>query len=254
MTKSRRKVEIIWIVSREESEVPSRGSRTPSRGMTGVISRAGSLRSNPHHSPITYDPTVAAWLLLCCALVLAVVVVGGVTRLTHSGLSIVEWDPVIGAWRSAAPHGPRPSRATAHAGIPEGQPRHVARFLRGNLLGRVGGWLPEGHLIGVVFFLPFVSWLARGRLPVALVPRLLGLLVLGGLQGALGWYMVASGLVDVPRVSTYRLAAHLALAAIIFGGLFWTALDLLRPQPSSAFIPPRLRRLDAGSRARFFSR
>jgi len=69
------------------------------------------------------------------------------------------------------------------------------------------------------------------------MPRLAGLLALGGLQGALGWYMVASGLVDVPRVSPYRLAAHLGLAAILFGGLVWTALDLLRPRPAPVPVP-----------------
>ncbi|MDO8678149.1 MAG: COX15/CtaA family protein [Acidobacteriota bacterium] len=184
------------------------------------------------------------WLLLCCAVVLAVVVVGGITRLTHSGLSIVEWDPVVGAippisqtqWTDAFE---KYQRTPEYEKVNRGMSLEAFKDIFWvewvhRLLGR---------LIGVVFLVPFLYWLARGRLPRALVPRLVGLFVLGGLQGALGWYMVASGLVDVPRVSPYRLAAHLGLAAIIFGGLFWTALDLWRPQPSSVPVPAAARRL-----------
>ena len=94
---------------------------------------------------------------------------------------------------------------------------------------------------GSAFAVPFAFWWVRGRLSRRLLPRLAGLFALGALQGALGWYMVASGLVDVPRVSPYRLTAHLGLAVVIFGGLVWTALDLLRPQPSPVPIPARLR-------------
>lgn len=207
--------------------------------MTGVI-------TGPARAPIPYDRSLATWLLICSALVLVVVVVGGITRLTHSGLSIVEWKPVLGvippiteaSWRDAF---------EKYQLTPEYQ-----KVNRGMSIEAFKGiywveWVHRllGRLIGVVFLVPFVYWRARGRVPPALMPRLVGLFILGGLQGALGWYMVASGLVDVPRVSPYRLAAHLGLAAVVFGGLVWTALDLLRPQPAAAIVPvsARVRRL-----------
>lgn len=211
--------------------------------MTSVIS-AREVAARRARDEIACDPPVAAWLLLCAAMVLAVVVVGGITRLTHSGLSIVEWDPVMGAippisqaqWNDAFDR---------YRDTPEYQ-----KVNRGMSLEAFKDiyWVEWGHrllgrLIGVVFLGPLVYWLWRGRLPRAVVPRLLAFFVLGGLQGAVGWYMVASGLVDVPRVSPYRLAAHLGLAAAIFGGMCWTALDLLRPQPSSVPVPAAARRL-----------
>jgi cytochrome c oxidase assembly protein subunit 15 len=91
-----------------------------------------------------------------------------------------------------------------------------------------------GRAIGVVFLLPLVWFAARGRIPPGYVPRLLAIFVLGGLQGALGWYMVQSGLVDDPRVSQLRLTAHLGIAFLIFGAMFWTALSLLRSRPQRA--------------------
>ena len=86
-----------------------------------------------------------------------------------------------------------------------------------------------GRLIGLVFFLPFVWFLIRGRVRRSLLPRLVILFLLGGAQGVLGWYMVQSGLVDVPAVSQYRLAAHLSLAFLIYGALVWTGLSLIYP-------------------------
>src|SRR5439155_25070414 len=85
-----------------------------------------------------------------------------------------------------------------------------------------------GRAIGVVFLLPLVWFAVRRRIPPGYAPRLLAIFVLGGLQGALGWYMVQSGLIDDPRVSQLRLTAHLGLAFLIFGAMFWTALSLLR--------------------------
>ena len=189
-------------------------------------------------APIPCDRAMATWLLLCSALVLVVVVVGGITRLTHSGLSIVEWKPITGVippitdagWRDAFEQyqrTPEYQKVNRGMSLPAFQGIYWVEWVH-RLLGR---------LIGVAFLVPFVYWLARGRVPPALMPRLVGLLALGGLQGALGWYMVASGLVDVPRVSPYRLAAHLGLAAIVFGGLVWTALDLLRPRPAPGPVP-----------------
>lgn len=174
--------------------------------------------------------TIAAWLLCCCALVFAMVVVGGMTRLTHSGLSIVEWQPIVGTlpplndaqWEEAF---------AKYRATPEFKQRNHDMTLDGfrgifwweyahRLLGRV---------IGLVFFIPFVYFLATRKLGGALAWKLGGIFLLGGLQGALGWYMVKSGLVDDPRVSSARLAAHLGLAFIIYALLFWTALGLLNP-------------------------
>jgi cytochrome c oxidase assembly protein subunit 15 len=171
---------------------------------------------------------VAIWLLVCCALVFAMVVVGGVTRLTHSGLSIVEWQPIVGAipplddaqWETAF---------AKYRQTPEFRLRNHDMTLAGfkgifwweyahRLLGRV---------IGVAFFVPFVYFLARRRLDATLAWKLAGVFALGGLQGFMGWYMVASGLVDDPRVSQFRLAAHLGLAFAIYGLMLWIALGLL---------------------------
>jgi cytochrome c oxidase assembly protein subunit 15 len=171
---------------------------------------------------------VAAWLLLCCALVFAMVVVGGVTRLTHSGLSITEWQPIVGTlpplsaadWQQAFD---QYKRTPEYREVNQGMSLEAFKgifwweyFHR--LLGR---------LIGVVFLLPFLWFAARRKLPEGYAPKLAGVFVLGGLQGAMGWYMVQSGLVDDPRVSQFRLAAHLGLAFVIFGALFWAALSLL---------------------------
>jgi len=184
---------------------------------------------------------VAYWLLACAALVFAMVVVGGVTRLTHSGLSIVEWKPVIGVlpplneteWLA---------EFEKYKETPEYQ--KVNRDM--DLEGFKGiFWLEYyhrllGRTIGFVVLLPFLYFWWRKRIPPGFTPKLIGVFVLGGLQGALGWLMVASGLVDMPRVSAYRLTAHLGLAVLIYAYLLWLVLDLLRPAPAAT--APGLRR------------
>jgi cytochrome c oxidase assembly protein subunit 15 len=178
---------------------------------------------------------VAAWLFICCALVFAMVVVGGVTRLTHSGLSITEWQPIVGTLPPLSPTDWNDAFAKYRA-TPE-----YAQVNRGMSIEafKVIFWWEYfhrllGRAIGVVFLLPLVWFAARGRIPPGYVPRLLAIFVLGGLQGALGWYMVQSGLVDDPRVSQLRLTAHLGIAFLIFGAMFWTALSLLRSPPQRA--------------------
>ena len=187
--------------------------------------------SSSSRSPLA----IATWLLACCALVFAMVVVGGVTRLTHSGLSMVEWQPLVGAippldeaeWAQTF---------AKYRRTPEFRLRNHDMTLEGfkgifwweyfhRLLGRV---------IGAVFLLPFVYFLARRRIDASLGWRLAGIFALGGLQGVLGWYMVKSGLVDDPRVSSERLAAHLGLAFLIYGALLWVALGLLFPATGRA--------------------
>ena len=162
---------------------------------------------------------VAAWLLLCAALIFAIVLVGGITRLTRSGLSIVEWQPLIGVLPPLS-HADWEALFAKYRETPEFRLVNFAITLEG-FKGIF--WLEYihrlwGRLIGFAFLLPFLWFWVRGRLPKGYWPTLLGLFVLGGLQGLVGWVMVASGLVDRPSVSHYRLAAHLGLAIVIYAG------------------------------------
>ena len=170
---------------------------------------------------------VATWLFACCALVFALVVVGGVTRLTHSGLSITEWAPVTGAlpplsdgdWDAAfAKYRATPEFAQVNHAMSVAEFKGIFWFEYAHRL--------LGRLVGVAFLVPFLWFLARGAIPAAYRWPLAGIFVLGGLQGAMGWYMVKSGLVDDPRVSQFRLAGHLALALLIFASMLWVALSL----------------------------
>jgi cytochrome c oxidase assembly protein subunit 15 len=168
------------------------------------------------------------WLLLCCAMVFAMVIVGGVTRLTHSGLSIVEWQPIVGAIP------PLSGEQWNETFLKYQQTPEYKLVNHGMSLAEFQGifWWEYAHrllgrLIGVVFALPLLYFAFTRRIARELVPRLAIIFILGGVQGALGWYMVKSGLVDDPRVSQYRLTAHLGLAVLIYGAMLWTALDLL---------------------------
>jgi heme a synthase len=174
--------------------------------------------------------SVAIWLLVCCALVFAMVVVGGVTRLTHSGLSIVEWQPLVGTipplnetqWQEVfGKYQQTPQYQKVNRGMSLAEFKGIfwwEYFHR--LLGRI---------IGVAFLLPLIYFAVRGKVDTPLAWRLFGVFLLGALQGVVGWYMVKSGLVDDPRVSQYRLAAHLGLAFLIFAVMLWSALDLIAP-------------------------
>lgn len=171
---------------------------------------------------------VAWWLLICCALVFAMVVIGGITRLTESGLSITRWQPIEGilpplsdaAWEQAY---------TDYQQIPEYQQVNAGMTLAEfktiywwEFIHRL--W---GRLIGAVFGISML-WLAfRGRVPRPARPHLVALFVLGGLQGAIGWWMVQSGLVDRVDVSQYRLTVHLGMALVIYAYMLWLALRLL---------------------------
>ncbi len=185
-------------------------------------------------SDATLPPkAVGYWLLICCAMVAAMILLGGATRLTESGLSIVNWRPVTGIlpplndaeWQALF---------AAYKQSPE--------FTKVNFWMTVGDfksiyWLEYlhrlwGRLIGIVFLLPYIWFVMRGMIPGALIWRLGGLFILGGAQGLLGWYMVKSGLVNEPAVSQYRLAAHLGLAFVIFGLLFWYAVACLTHRPA----------------------
>ncbi len=173
------------------------------------------------------DAAVRIWLLCVAALVLAMIVVGGATRLTDSGLSITEWRPILGAipplseadWQDAfRKYQQIPEYELVNKGMSMAEFQFIYwwewahRFL--------------GRFIGVAFALPFAFFWVTGRLRPGLAPRLLGILALGGLQGFLGWYMVQSGLSERVDVSHYRLALHLTTAFIILGAIVWVASDL----------------------------
>ena len=171
----------------------------------------------------------ANWLFFCCALVFLMVVVGGITRLTQSGLSIVEWQPVAGV---LPPLGDAQWQElfAKYQKTPEYQQRNAGMDIAG--FKKIFWWeyihRLLGRLIGVVFLLPFLWFLFKRKLDEDVAWKLAGIFVLGGLQGALGWFMVQSGLVQEPRVDSLRLAAHLGLAFVIFAAMLWVALDLVR--------------------------
>jgi len=178
---------------------------------------------------------IAIWLLACCALVFIMVVVGGVTRLTHSGLSMVEWKPLVGTIP------PLSQKDWEEVFLKYQATPEYLHVNKGMALDEFKGifWWEYfhrllGRAIGVAFFLPLLFFLVRGKIGGPLALKLAGIFILGGLQGAMGWYMVKSGLVDDPRVSQYRLTAHLGLALAIYAAMLWTALDLLKPARAAA--------------------
>ncbi len=163
------------------------------------------------------------------------IVVGGITRLTHSGLSIVEWQPLIGA---IPPLSDADWNALFEKYKQTPEYRHVNAGMA--LEGFKGIFWWEylhrllGRLIGVAFLVPYLWFLARGAIRGSLAWKLAVIFVLGGLQGAMGWYMVKSGLVEDPRVSHFRLTAHLGLAFIILAAMLWVALGLVQPRLRAA--------------------
>jgi heme a synthase len=190
----------------------------------------------------TDSRAVAWWLLIVAALIFAMVVVGGVTRLTRSGLSIVEWNPVTGVIPPLTQQ-QWIDEFDKYQQSPEYRQVNVGMSLKAFKRIYYVEWAHRllGRLIGFAFLLPLIYFAVRRRIDRALIPKLVTIFVLGGLQGALGWFMVQSGLVDVPRVSPYRLTAHLALAVVIYGYILWIALDLLYPKLEKN-VSPELRR------------
>jgi len=190
-----------------------------------MTATAAQSLENPDRAPAIparHARALRIWLGCIAVLIVAMILVGGATRLTDSGLSITEWQPIVGTipplsdadWQEAF---------AAYKKIPE-----YTQINRGMSLDdfKTIYWWEWAHrflgrVIGLAFFVPFVAFWIAGYIPRPLVPRLIGLFVLGGLQGALGWYMVMSGLVDRTDVSQYRLAAHFGLAILIFGYTLW---------------------------------
>lgn len=174
-----------------------------------------------------HDRHIALWLFVCCAMIFGMVVLGGLTRLTGSGLSMVEWDPIFGIipplsltdWLEVFAkyqQSPEFIHINSRMGLAGFKSIYWFEYFH-RLLGRT---------IGTVFLLPFLFFWWRGWLRRPMIPKFIAMFVLGGLQGLLGWYMVQSGLVDNPHVSQYRLTAHLLAAFAIYAFILWVGLDL----------------------------
>ena len=187
-----------------------------------------------------YDRQVAQWLIFCAVVIFAMILLGGVTRLTNSGLSIVEWKPLVGAipplseqdWTDTFEkykQYPEYQKVNHAMNVHEFKVIFMYEYLH-RLLGR---------LIGVLFAVPFLYFAFKRRLRPGLTPGLVLLFFMGGLQGLLGWYMVKSGLVDNPRVSQYRLTSHLGVAVAIYAYMLWLAFDLLFARNTGAGTAPK---------------
>ncbi len=193
--------------------------------------------ASPSTFPSPAERAIGRWLVVVAAMIFAMMVLGALTRLTESGLSMVEWRPATGwlpplsnaAWQAElAKYAQSPQGRLINAGMTVEQFKSIFWL---EYLHRL--W---GRLIGLAFALPMAWFFVRGMVPGWLKPRLVALLALGGLQGAVGWIMVESGLRDMPAVSHYRLALHLVLAVGLYAWIVWLALTLLRPalRPSAA--------------------
>jgi cytochrome c oxidase assembly protein subunit 15 len=182
---------------------------------------------------------VGLWLLAIAAVIGCMVIVGGLTRLTGSGLSITEWDPILGAI---------PPLSTARWMDAFHKYQHIPQYIRehqGMSLEDFKGifwweWTHRllGRLLGVVFFVPFVWFAWRGAIKRAQYPRMIVLFLLGALQGFVGWWMVESGLETRVSVSQYRLTIHLGVALVLLLAILWTAFEYLRPKPAGARAVP----------------
>jgi cytochrome c oxidase assembly protein subunit 15 len=179
------------------------------------------------HSPLANLKPVKNWLWIMAGLVAAMVIVGGATRLTDSGLSITEWQPLLGVipplteaqWLEAF---------SKYQQIPEYQIQNRGMDLADFKFIYWWEWAHRllGRFIGIAFAVPFLWFIATGKLTRQLWPRLGVIFLLGGFQGALGWYMVSSGLSERVDVSQYRLASHLSVAFTIFASIIWVALTM----------------------------
>ncbi|MCK5091531.1 MAG: COX15/CtaA family protein [Gammaproteobacteria bacterium] len=185
----------------------------------------------------TNQRQIAIWLFCICILIFSMVILGGVTRLTHSGLSMVEWKPIVGVippigeseWQETFDkykQFPEYKKKNMHMNL--GEFKTIFYFEYGHRV--------LGRLIGLSFLVPFLYFLARKKIKRNMTPRFIIMFLLGGLQGLLGWYMVKSGLVNNPHVSQYRLTAHLSAAIAIYGYVFWVALGFISPTPKNTSV------------------
>ena len=184
------------------------------------------------------DNAVALWLAVVAAMVALTAVIGAATRLTGSGLSITEWQPIMGVipplseadWQAAfAKYKAIPQYTELNRGMSLGAFKTIFFWEWGHRL--------IARSLGVVFLVPFLVFLAAGRIPRRLTPRLVVLFLLGGLQGAIGWIMVQSGLVDRVSVHPVKLLLHLGCAVLIFALLVWTALEVAQATDFVSAMP-----------------
>lgn len=194
--------------------------------MTSIVDRSVN-HAPPVHAGDAGHAGLRAWLFIVAGLIFAMILVGGATRLTGSGLSITEWQPILGAipplseaaWLEAF---------EKYKEIPQYQRINTGMDLAAFKAIYWWEWAHRflGRFIGLAFFMPFAIFWLRGAIPRPLLPKLAVIFLLGGAQGVLGWYMVQSGLVERTDVSQYRLAAHLGLAVLIYGAILWVAFGL----------------------------
>ncbi|SHG49520.1 cytochrome c oxidase assembly protein subunit 15 [Kaistia soli DSM 19436] len=203
--------------------------------MTDSVEVAGSIAPAKLRDRRRDRALIRAWLGAVIIMIIAMIVVGGATRLTNSGLSITEWKPIHGVipplnlaeWQE---------EFAKYQQIPQYQQLNKGMSLDAfkSIFWWEWGHRLLGRLIGVVFFLPLLFFWFTGRIERKLVPPLLGLFVLGGLQGGIGWWMVASGLVNRVDVSQYRLATHLLIACLILAAAVWIRRGLAPPDGDAA--------------------
>ena len=172
---------------------------------------------------------ITIWLLSACLLIFIMVIIGGITRLTRSGLSMVEWHPISGiippitdaAWDvEFEKYQQFPEYNKINQGMSLDQFKFIFFW---EYIHRL-----IGRLLGIFFIIPFVYFCIKRKLNPQLIKKLLIMFIIGGLQGFYGWYMIKSGLIDDPHVSHYRLAGHLVLAFGLMSYILWTALDINR--------------------------
>jgi len=207
---------------------------TPNGTTAVMIARfpQDSSRRTMDSSPTltTRNKAIATWLLICCGMVFAMIVLGGVTRLTGSGLSMAEWRPIMGVvppltdaeWQRVFEiyqQTPEFQKVNSHFDVDDFKGIFWLEYLH-RLLGR---------LLGFVFALPLVYFVVRKYISLRELPWYLLMLALGGAQGLIGKIMVASGQVDAPHVSHYRLTAHLGAALLVYAMMLWRSLSLLHP-------------------------
>jgi len=175
------------------------------------------------------DKQVAIWLIFVASVIFFMIMLGGATRLTHSGLSMVDWNPIMGVvppldkadWTQTFERYKQfPEYQKINEGMSLEEFKSIFYF---EYFHRV-----LGRLIGLLFLVPFLFFWFRGTIRRSMLPQMVIMFVLGGLQGLLGWYMVKSGLVNDPQVSQYRLTAHLLTAVMIYGYMLWVAFGLLK--------------------------
>jgi cytochrome c oxidase assembly protein subunit 15 len=186
---------------------------------------------------------IAVWLFACCGMVILMMLIGAITRLTESGLSMVEWRPLIGVlpplsdeeWKRVFAL----YRVTSEYRLqnPDMTLGAFKTIFWWEYIHRV--W---GRLIGVVFAVPLLWFVIRRQIPKGLTPHLVGLFLLGGFQGVIGWWMVKSGFVDREDVSQYRLTAHLGIAFVILGYMLWIAIGLMSRARAEIALPAGLGR------------